>query len=202
VRPDHPPRDHSLPIARSLSAISANSSRWSNSFERRVALYEEFATTVILRLEQLERERERGLSGLVAPLPPVECDEQVTTGTVICAVCRRDHHTEPGPELMTPDGGVVCWPCGRAGSPQLTALVLAAAADQAERAAVDVCEAATGFLLGLMRSRGNDERADVLQRRVLIIQALLRRSRRWRHTEPETWLHPLPGVDEELEHAS
>lgn len=178
-----------------MSRLPSSSSRWPNTFERRVLLYEEYAAAVEARLTQLMRESNRGVVSLVAPLPELEYDEQLTGGTVICVACRRDHHTQPGLELMTAAGEPVCWACGRAGQPTLAAQVLADAADHAERAAVDVCQATSGFLLALLRSRGNGERADALEARVLRIQALMRESRRRGYTDPAMWLRFAPRLE-------
>jgi hypothetical protein len=185
----------------SLARARTNKLRWSRRFERRVALYEECATSVAARMERLARERERGLAPLLGPLPEADIGEQMETGAVTCVVCRRDHLTEAGPELMTQNGATVCWPCGRAGLPNLTALVLAEAADHAERAALDICESTTAFLLESIRVRGNPERAESLRTTIIQIQALLRDSRQHRQTDPSSWLALFMGV-EDLEQMS
>jgi hypothetical protein len=185
----------------SLARARTNRLRWSRRFERRVALYEECAASVAARLEQLARERERGLAPLPGPLPAADVGEQMETGAVVCVVCRRDHITEAGPDLITQDGGTVCWPCGRAGLPDLTARVLAEAADHAERAALDICESTTAFLLESIRVRGNPERAEALRNTITHIQALLRESRQHRQTDLSSWLALFMGV-EDLEQMS
>ncbi|HEY6780209.1 MAG TPA: hypothetical protein VI111_04600, partial [Thermoleophilaceae bacterium] len=78
-----------------MTQIRDSYPRWSRSVEQQVALYEQYAATVEARLEQLVRESDRGVAPLVAPLPAVEHEEQLSGGTVICVVCRRDHQTGP-----------------------------------------------------------------------------------------------------------
>ena len=178
-----------------MSRLPSSAFRWPNTFECRVLLYEEYAAAVEVRLMQLIRESDRGVVSLVAPLPELEYDEQLTGGIVICAACRRDHYTQPGLELMTAAGEPVCWACGRAGEPTLAAQVLADAADHAERAAVDICQATSGFLLMLLRSHGQGERADALEARVVRIQTLVRESRRRGHSDPTMWLRFVPHLE-------
>ncbi len=132
-----------------------------------MSLYERYARTVEARLRQLARERERGVTSLLAPLPPVCQEEHDVYGIVVCVACQRDHHVEPGLELTTADGEVLCWACARAGAPMLAALVLADAANHAERAGMDVCEMANGFLIDLIREGGYEDRAADLGQRVV-----------------------------------
>jgi hypothetical protein len=179
-----------------MTQIRSSSSGWPSTFEQRVLLYEEYAAAVEARLTQLIRESDRGIAPLLAELPELEHEEQLSGGTVICVACRRDHHTEPGLELMTAEGEPVCWACGRAGEPTLAAQVLASAADHAERAALDICQATNGFLLDLIRSRGNAKRADALEATVLRIQALVRESRRRGHADPAMWLGFPPQLEQ------
>jgi hypothetical protein len=51
-------------------------------------------------------------------------------GDSVCAVCEKTLELDVGPNLFTWDGGHVCSDCGRAGAPELTALLgLAQAAE-------------------------------------------------------------------------
>lgn len=177
-----------------LTAIRGSELSWSQALERQVAPYEQYAAAVEARLTQLMRESDRGLVPLIGPLPPVEREEQLVGQTLVCVSCRRDHRTEPGLELMTADGGMVCWACGRAGAPELAGEVLANAADHAERAALDVCKASSDFLIELIRERGFEERASQLERRVIRIQRLLRESRRRGQADPDVW-RPEPWLE-------
>jgi hypothetical protein len=106
---------------------------WNRTLEREIRDTEHDLRVRELRYEQLQRMYARGpLGHRPAPLPRKALTVALRSpGFHPCAICARDFWTVGDDELAA-DGVVVCWICGDEHDPELTATVLADAANTNE----------------------------------------------------------------------
>lgn len=106
---------------------------WNRTWEREIRDAEHHLRERERRYDQLSRMHDRGpLGRRPEPVPrqPLTI-KLVSPGARPCAICGRDFWTV-GDDELTADGGLVCWICGDEHDPELTATVLAGAANANE----------------------------------------------------------------------